>query len=55
MAVTATDTILADVGIRGEKISAIAEELPVENATRQKRKPAPLDFKGAAPDSTVAL
>src|SRR6202790_1778202 len=32
--VTATDTYLADVGINGEKISAIAAQLPVENAGR---------------------
>src|SRR5215813_3856035 len=31
--VTATDTTRADVGISGEKISAIAAQLPVENAT----------------------
>ncbi|MFY9529406.1 MAG: dihydropyrimidinase [Candidatus Acidiferrales bacterium] len=30
--VTATDTYTADVGISGEKISAIAQQLPVENA-----------------------
>src|SRR6202049_2353974 len=32
--ITATDTTLADVGINGEKISAIAAQLPVENAGR---------------------
>src|SRR6266481_5138139 len=32
--VTATDTSLADVGINGEKITAIAAQLPTENATR---------------------
>src|SRR5271170_6240990 len=32
--VTATDTYVADVGITGEKISAIAAQLPVENATK---------------------
>jgi dihydropyrimidinase len=30
--VTATDTYAADVGVSGEKIAAIAEQLPVENA-----------------------
>ncbi len=32
--VTATDTYTADVGIAGDKISAIAAQLPIENATR---------------------
>src|SRR6266704_2876130 len=32
--VTATDTFLADVGIAGDKVSAIAAELPAENAGR---------------------
>jgi dihydropyrimidinase len=32
--VTATDTTVADLGINGEKISAIAAGLPIENATR---------------------
>src|SRR5260370_18644448 len=32
--VTATDTFLADVGIAGDKVSAIAAQLPVENAGR---------------------
>src|SRR5258707_14353725 len=32
--VTATDTCLADVGINGDKITAIAAQLPTENATR---------------------
>src|SRR5436309_1705007 len=32
--VTATDTTRADLGINGEKISAIAAELPQENATQ---------------------
>src|SRR6202453_1621113 len=32
--VTATDTYVADVGIAGEKIVAIAQQLPVENATK---------------------
>src|SRR6266481_782880 len=32
--VTATDTCLADVGINGDKVTAIAAQLPVENATR---------------------
>ena len=32
--VTATDTYLADVGINGEKVSAIAAQLPIENAGR---------------------
>jgi dihydropyrimidinase len=32
--VTATDTYPADVGISGEKIAAIAAQLPVENATK---------------------
>src|SRR6266571_1826077 len=32
--VTATDTFLADVGISGDKVSAIAAELPAENAGR---------------------
>ena len=32
--VTATDTCLADVGINGEKVTAIAAQLPTENATR---------------------
>jgi dihydropyrimidinase len=32
--VTAIDTLNADVGINGEKISAIATQLPAENATR---------------------
>src|ERR1051325_7350841 len=31
--ITATDTTRADLGINGEKISAIAAELPQENAT----------------------
>src|ERR1700739_1478703 len=33
MVVTAMDTYRADVGISGEKISAIATQLPAENAT----------------------
>src|SRR2546427_8470086 len=33
-AVTATDTSLADVGINGDKVTAIAAQLPTENATR---------------------
>src|SRR5271170_6739921 len=32
--ITATDTTAADLGINGEKISAIAAQLPVENAGR---------------------
>jgi dihydropyrimidinase len=32
--VTATDTTVADLGINGEKIAAIAAGLPIENATR---------------------
>jgi len=32
--VTATDTYPADVGISGEKIAAIAQQLPIENATK---------------------
>src|SRR5437667_5238871 len=32
--VTATDTSLADVGIAGDKVPAIAAQLPTENATR---------------------
>src|SRR4030088_1229208 len=32
--VTATDTCLADVGISGEKVAALAAQLPTENATR---------------------
>src|SRR6202008_3190741 len=32
--VTATDTCVADVGINGDKITAIAAQLPTENATR---------------------
>src|SRR5215470_6801417 len=32
--ITATDTTRADVGISGEKISAIAAQLPQENATQ---------------------
>src|SRR6202521_2546759 len=32
--VTATDTCVADVGIDGEKVTAIAAQLPTENATR---------------------
>src|SRR5271163_4396278 len=32
--VTATDTYVADVGITGEKISAIAQQLPIENTTK---------------------
>src|SRR3989475_12089728 len=32
-AVTATDTSLADVGIHGDKVTAIAAQLPTENAT----------------------
>src|SRR3989441_10886562 len=32
--VTATDTFLADVGIAGDKVSAIAAQLPAENAGR---------------------
>src|SRR3981189_1937468 len=32
--VTATDTCLADVGINGDKVTAIAAQLPAENATR---------------------
>src|SRR5437899_12171321 len=32
--VTATDTSLADVGIAGDKVTAIAAQLPTENATR---------------------
>jgi dihydropyrimidinase len=32
--ITATDTTVADLGINGEKISAIAAGLPIENATR---------------------
>src|SRR5258708_3106400 len=31
--VTATDTCLADVGINGDKVTAIAAQLPTENAT----------------------
>src|SRR5260370_7495103 len=33
-AVTATDTCVADVGINGDKVTAIAAQLPTENATR---------------------
>src|SRR5882762_8100623 len=32
--VTATDTCLADVGIVGDKVAAIAAQLPTGNATR---------------------
>src|SRR6266481_3362724 len=32
--VTATDTCLANVGIVGDKVTAIAAQLPTENATR---------------------
>jgi dihydropyrimidinase len=32
--VTAMDTCVADVGISGDKISAIAAQLPIENAGR---------------------
>src|SRR3981189_1403894 len=32
--VTATDTCLADVGINGDKVTAIAAQLPTENAGR---------------------
>src|SRR5271169_2413917 len=32
--VTATDTCLADVGINGDKVTALAAQLPTENATR---------------------
>src|SRR6266571_1018489 len=32
--VTATDTCLADVGINGDKVTAIAAQVPTENATR---------------------
>src|SRR5438093_12123955 len=32
--VTATDTSLADVGINGDNVTAIAAQLPTENATR---------------------
>src|SRR5713101_5845497 len=32
--VTATDTCVADVGINGDKVAAIAAQLPTENATR---------------------
>src|SRR6202047_1674695 len=32
--VTATDTCLADVGINGDKVTAIAAQLPTDNATR---------------------
>src|SRR3989440_7390178 len=32
--VTATDTSLADVGINADKVTAIAAQLPTENATR---------------------
>src|SRR6059036_1365480 len=32
--ITATDTCLADVGINGDKVTAIASQLPTENATR---------------------
>src|SRR5438132_3848985 len=32
--VTATDSSLADVGIAGDKVTAIAAQLPTENATR---------------------
>src|ERR1700686_3643944 len=32
--VTATDTCVADVGIDGQKVTAIAAQLPTENATR---------------------
>src|SRR5260370_21764300 len=32
--VTATDTFLADVGIAGDKVTAIAAQLPAENAGR---------------------
>src|SRR3979490_1913988 len=32
--VTATDTCLADVGINGDKVTAIAAQLPTENVTR---------------------
>src|SRR5258706_2172243 len=32
--VTAIDTCLADVGINGEKVTAIASQLPTENAGR---------------------
>ena len=32
--ITATDTTRADLGINGEKISAIAAQLPQENATQ---------------------
>src|SRR5439155_1208363 len=31
--VTATDTCVADVGIHGDKVSAVAAQLPTENAT----------------------
>src|SRR5256885_472129 len=32
--VTATDTCVADVGINGDKVTAMAAQLPTENATR---------------------
>ncbi len=32
--VTATDTSLADVGINGEKVTAIAAQLPIENTSK---------------------
>src|SRR5260370_9764465 len=32
--VTATDTCIADVGINGDKVTAIAAQLPTENAGR---------------------
>src|SRR6266850_4748057 len=38
--VTATDTCVADVGINGDKVTAIAAQLPTDNATRV------LDAKG---------
>ena len=32
--VTASDTYVADIGVNGDKISAIAAQLPIENAGR---------------------
>src|SRR6202521_4467307 len=40
--VTATDTSVADIGINGDKISAIGAALPTDNASRILDAPNPL-------------
>src|SRR5437868_15533980 len=44
--VTATDTTLADIGINGGKITAIAAQLPIENASQVLDAANQLDLPG---------